>query len=207
MSPPFFPRTCPCPGAPFPPQGPSGRFPCFFGTTKHSDFLPLFPPCFVSFALRYRRRALGFVPAAARRYRCGPGITNRTPPHRIHRRRRQDLPGSWRTPLRTCPALRLRRDLSARPPPRFDVAFRLFDSVGSRENSNFGAQSHGPLTRCLRFAGWVAPPPRKTRFRMAGRPFRAGLGTRWVPTKGFWLFHSPFPGFAWRTEKLLQKPR
>ena len=64
---------------------------------------------------------------------------------------------------------------------------------------NFGAQSHGPLTRCLRFAGWVAPPPRKTRFRMAGQPFRAGLVTRWVPTKGFRSSHSPFPGFAWRT--------
>jgi len=60
------------------------------------------------------------------------------------------------------------------PLPRFDVAFRLFNSVGSHENHNFGAQSHGPLTRCLRFAGWVAPP-RKTRFRMAGQPFWAGL--------------------------------
>jgi hypothetical protein len=71
------------------------------------------------------------------------------------------------------------------PLPRFDVAFRLFNSVGSRENSNFGAQSHGPPTRCLRFAGWVAPPPRKTRFRMAGQPFRAGLATRRALTKGF----------------------
>src|SRR5215469_10586255 len=33
---------------------------------------------------------------------------------------------------------------------------------------NFGAQPHSPLTRCLCFAGWVAPPPRKIRFRMAG---------------------------------------
>jgi hypothetical protein len=71
------------------------------------------------------------------------------------------------------------------PLPRFDVAFRLFNSVGSRENSNFGAQSHGPPTRCLRFAGWVAPPPRKTRFRMAGQPFRAGVATRRALTKGF----------------------
>jgi hypothetical protein len=28
---------------------------------------------------------------------------------------------------------------------------------------------------------------------------RAGMATRWVPTKGFRSFHSPFPGFAWRT--------
>ncbi len=92
--------------------------------------------------------------------------------------------------------------LRARPLPRFDVAFRLFDSVGSRENSNFGAQSHGPPIRYLRFAAWVTPPPRKTRFRMAGRPFRAGLAARWALTKGFRSIHSPFPGFAWRTENI-----
>jgi hypothetical protein len=31
--------------------------------------------------------------------------------------------------------------------------------------------------RCLRFAEWIAPPPRKTHFRMAGQPFRTG----WLP--------------------------
>jgi hypothetical protein len=56
-----------------------------------------------------------------------------------------------------------------------NVAFRLFNGVGSHENHNFGAQSQRPLTRSLRFAGWVAPPPRKTRFRMDGQPFR-GIG-------------------------------
>ena len=60
-----------------------------------------------------------------------------------------------------------------------------FDDVDSHQFQNFEAQSHGPLTRCLRFAGWVAPPPRKTRFRMAGQPFRVGLTTHWVLTKGF----------------------
>src|SRR6516225_9814469 len=79
MSPPSFPRTCPCSDAPFPPRGPSGWFPRFLGTTKHSDFLPPLPPCFVSFARRYRRCALGFVPAAARRYNCGPGVVHRNP--------------------------------------------------------------------------------------------------------------------------------
>ena len=60
-----------------------------------------------------------------------------------------------------------------------------FDDVDSHQFQNFEAQSHGPFTRCLRFAGWVAPPPRKTRFRMAGQPFRVGLTTHWVLTKGF----------------------
>src|SRR6516165_8789658 len=52
---------------------------CSAHTTKHSDFLPPLPPCFVSFARRYRRCALGFVPAAARRYNCGPGVVHRNP--------------------------------------------------------------------------------------------------------------------------------
>ena len=34
---------------------------------------------------------------------------------------------------------------------------------------------------------------------MTGQSFRAGLITRWVLTKGFRSAHSPFPGFAWRT--------
>jgi hypothetical protein len=72
-------------------------------------------------------------------------------------------------------------------------------------NTNFAAQSHGPLTRCIRFAGWITPPPRKTRFRMVGHPFRAGLVTRWVPTKGFRSSHPPFPGFTWRTQIQVSK--
>src|SRR5690349_6489895 len=31
------------PGSPFPPQGPTGRFPCFIGTFGCSDFLPPVP--------------------------------------------------------------------------------------------------------------------------------------------------------------------
>ena len=72
-------------------------------------------------------------------------------------------------------------------------------------NTNFGAQSHGPLTHCLRFAEWIAPPPRKTRFRMAGQTFRAGLITRWVPAKGFRSSHPPFPSFTWRTHFTVSK--
>ena len=34
---------------------------------------------------------------------------------------------------------------------------------------------------------------------------RTGLNTRWVLTKGFRSFHSPFPSFAWRTKTMAQK--
>jgi hypothetical protein len=81
----------------------------------------------------------------------------------------------------------------ARPLPRCGVVFRHLDSVDSRHFSHFGAQLHGPLTRCLRFAGWVAAPLRKTRFRMAGQPFRAGLATRWVLNERFQVIPFSFP--------------
>jgi hypothetical protein len=92
MSPPYCPRTCPLSGAPFPPRGPSGWFPRFIGNTKHSDFLPSLPRHFVSFVSRYRRCALGFVPAGARRYRLRARGCSPESPNRIHQRRRTGPP-------------------------------------------------------------------------------------------------------------------
>ena len=43
---------------------------------------------------------------------------------------------------------------------------------------SFEAQSHGISARCLRFAGWVTPPPRKTRFRLLA----SSTGWDWLPT-------------------------
>src|SRR3954464_904137 len=48
---------------------------------------------------------------------------------------------------------------------------------------NFGAEWAGSGTRCLRFARWVAPPGRKTRFRLLARLFRVGSLSHWVPRK------------------------
>jgi hypothetical protein len=61
--------------------------------------------------------------------------------------------------------------------------------------TNFGAEWAGSDTRCLRFARWVTPPGRKTRFRLLARLFRVGSTAHWAPPKGFELFlHlSPFP--------------
>src|SRR5262249_4563251 len=50
---------------------------------------------------------------------------------------------------------------------------------------NFGAEWAGSGTRCLRFARWVAPPGRKTRFRLLARLFRVGSLSHWVPPQGF----------------------
>jgi hypothetical protein len=98
----------------------------------------------------------------------------------------------------------------ARPIRRSGAAFRLTQGVGPRHIIDFGARSHGPHTRCLpegpgaarRFAGRVAPPPRKIRFRLWATLCRAGLATRRTPQKVSAVcltWHPPSPGFAWRT--------
>src|SRR4029077_10549859 len=45
---------------------------------------------------------------------------------------------------------------------------------GSHDETNFGAAWAGSDTRCLRFARGVAPPGRKTRFRLLARLYRVG---------------------------------
>ncbi len=82
-------------------------------------------------------------------------------------------------PACTCPALRPRWDLCARPLLRIGVAFRGFDGVGSHNELPFGAQSHGPHICCLRFAARVTPAPRKTRFR----PLACVTGRDWLPAR------------------------
>ena len=73
----------------------------------------------------------------------------------------------------------------------------------SRRFNSFGAQSHGPPTRCLRFAARVAPAPRKTRFRLVASFAGRGLNPQ-GPLVRFPLSTSlpPHPGFAWRTRVL-----
>ena len=48
------------------------------------------------------------------------------------------------------------------------IAFRQVKNVGHHHHLYFGAQSHGPLTRCLRFARCIATP-------------RARLASGWRP--------------------------
>jgi len=81
-------------------------------------------------------------------------------------------------PLWTCPALRPRRNLRARPSRPSGAAFRNTEIVGFRNQLTFEAQSRGLSTRCLRFAGWITPPPRKTRFWLLASFARWD----WLPT-------------------------
>jgi len=159
---------------------------------------------------------VGTVPPLHRSY-CGAPTSRRPDNARFpsrgrsgSRRRRRDLPGSWATlahvPCSQTPAGPLHR----RGPGPFSpaswcigFAFRLQHGVGSRDNELFGAPSHGPCARCLRFAGSVARlalHPRKTRFRLTasclgGRDFHPRVALR-----SFRRYLLPLrPGFSWRT--------
>ena len=186
-----FPPAVSWPGAPFPRRGPSGRFP---RVARYYEALRL--PAARPAALRCLRLAVSrshprFAPAAAGCAGRGPGVGHPVPPRRDLPRRRRGLPGSWGTPVSVpcspTPA-------GSRAPGHCGAATRPSVTLTTSAPAmmiDFGAQSHGPLTRCLRFAARVAPAPRKTRFRPLAKLCRAGLVTRRVPTKGFRLHRFP----------------
>ena len=74
------------------------------------------------------------------------------------------------------------------------LAQRRLPRLGS-----FEAQSHGPHTRCLRFAGRITPPPRKTRFRLSATLCRTGCFLLQGPNERFQpcltTSPPPFPSF------------
>ena len=107
--------------------------------------------------------------------------------------KQQDLPGSWVTHLCICPVLRPRRDRSCQAITACRFYPHLCDSKGSHNECTFEALSHGFCNRCLRFAAWVAPGPRKTRFWLLAKLYQAGFVTRRVTTKGFRYSHFILP--------------
>src|SRR5438445_2891394 len=125
------------------------------------------------------------LPSAAERSHRRPGASfTRLSLVPVTARRRQALPGSWGTPLCTCPALRPRWDLHARPSRRFGAAFRHYYRVGSH-HYHFRGSIARPAHSLSTLRNQGHPCPRKTRFRPLARLCRAGLLTRWVPSQGF----------------------
>jgi hypothetical protein len=162
-------------------------------------------------ALRYLRWAvsrshLQFAPLAARCAGRGPGVGYPVLP--------PGLPEKTKGPPRFLENPRERALFSdpggiagARPLRRRDTAFRCVNDVGSRDDVDFEAQSHGPLTRCLRFAVPVARTPRKTRFRLLAKLCRAGVGAPQGSIERFPRYiASPFPKLSWRTHTPTPSP-
>ena len=142
-----------------------------------------------SFAWRYHSSARLFRPPHGRAlpravsWSWSPGTSSRD----IGQWRRQDLLRSWRTPIVLLPCSPTPAGPTHQAVTTRRRGPRYVHGEGSR-NAAFEAQSHGFGTGCLRFAGRVAPTPRKTRFRLLARLFRTGLTTRRVPSKGFSLY-------------------
>jgi hypothetical protein len=159
-----FPLTVPQPGAPFPPLGPSGRFPSFISTVERSDFLTPFPLCLVFLRRHGTCRCMSFRsrlgPCIGR---CGPGVCSpgfaapaclSTGDVRISQVPRGPFVHSPRpqTPVgRVSQALSV---LSGRP----GAAFRHRDGVSHHNNQYFEAPSRGSRTRCLRFVAGLPFP-------------------------------------------------
>ena len=72
------------------------------------------------------------------------------------------------------------------------VAFRCIKSVGSHNDVNFAAQSHGLLTCCLRFNPCPLPGKRQDSLPAGCYPWPGGTCTHWVVVCNFRSFHS-FP--------------
>ena len=181
----------------FPPQGPGGSgSPASPVLSGRYDSLPPIPPHFVFLRLAVPPLHLCSLPRGPMPA-LGPGGFGYGASRTVRKEwRRQGLPRSRRTPIVPLPC-------SSTPAgsvtPGHTVRRRgprSLDDEGSHEVP-FEAQSHGFDTCCLRFAGWVTPPRRKTRFRLLARLYRAGLSTRRVPPKGFrdccYNISFPFP--------------
>ena len=72
------------------------------------------------------------------------------------------------------------------------VAFRSLNSVGSHNDVNFAAQSHGLLTCCLRFNPYPLPGKRQDSLPAGCYPWPGGTCTHWAVVCNFRSFHS-FP--------------
>ena len=170
-----------------------------------SDFLPPVLVGFVSFASEYRRCSV----IRSREARSPPRGQGTWSPSSPSSAQSTETAGSPRflvepsacVPRSQTPAGLPRQAISALPfcLPHFVLRWRP-------HSLPFGAQSRGPQARCPRFAGWVAPPPRRTRFRLVASLCRVGLVTHRAPLKGFMIFVAidyitpPSPGFSWRKQ-------
>ena len=151
---------------------------------RHSDSSPPIPPRFVAFARRYHPSTCGSLRRTPGATSTASGLVSRCPrpgglydgddeasrvpgkPTRTHATRSD--PGE----VAASTASETRRDdlpSNARRRPSHSM--------------HFGAQLRGLRAPCERFAPWVTPGPRITRFRLAADLGRMGLDTHRVSNK------------------------
>ena len=151
---------------------------------RHADSSPPIPPRFVAFARRYHPSTCGSLRRTPGATSTASGLVSRCPrpgglydgddeasrvpgkPTRTHATRSD--PGE----VAASTASETRRDdlpSNARRRPSHAM--------------HFGAQSRGLRAPCERFAPWVTPGPRITRFRLAADLGRMGVDTHRVSNK------------------------
>ena len=151
---------------------------------RHSDSSPPIPPRFVAFARRYHPSTCGSLRRTPGATSTASGLVSRCPrPGGLYDGddEASRVPGK---PTRTHAT-------------RFDPG-KVAASTASQKrrcglpsnarrrpshSMHFGAQSRGLRAPCERFAPWVTPGPRITRFRLAADLGRMGLNTHRVSNK------------------------
>jgi hypothetical protein len=174
----------------FPPLAPAGNSsPASQVLSECSDFPSFVPPRSLSFARAVPRTAARREAAGSCRSRLLFGSTPVPQSSAFDSLswRRQDLPGSSATPLRTCPALRPRRTGCAKATNDApDVAFRSVDDVGS----TIGHISRLNHTACSLAVyasrlGLLRSDTTQDSLPTGGQPCWGGTLTRWVASGGF----------------------
>ena len=151
---------------------------------RHSDSSPPIPPRFVAFAWRYHPSTCGFAPSDARCHVHGLGLGEPVPaPRRSLRWRRRGLPGSRETHTHACHALRPRRGRCIHGHSDATMWPSVQRKTSALATNAFRGSIRGLRTPCERFAPWVTPGPRITRFRLAAALGRMGLDTHRVSNK------------------------
>lgn len=164
---------------PFPPVGPFGRFPTFFGTSRALRRPGPFPPRFVAFAWQYHSAFAGGDP------------------------RDSQVPG-W-TPVRTCPALGPRRDLGGQAftaPEVQPSAPRTASAPSTRALSGLDHTACSLAVYASRPG--LSPDPCKTRFRLVANRYRVGFdlpGPQLKVSETLTSSLPPSPGLSWRERR------
>jgi hypothetical protein len=120
------------------------------------------------------------------------------------RRKRQGLPGSWGTPLCTCPALRPRRNPAVRPFRLSGAAFHALKGVGFRNHKVSGL--HHTACELPVYASQPGSPRNHARLSSGCWPaLPGGVACPLGPNARFqfdYVILPPRPGLAWRTQRL-----
>ena len=161
-------------------------------------------PCRPRTRLVCSRAGSRMVPLVRSSSRCGttaarPGVDLGDPDAVVSMQRRPGLPGSWGAP---CAHAVVSDPVGVVAPGPCGATMLPSASVtasASATNALSGLNTRPTHSLSTLRSRGCAPGPRKTRFRSAGQPYRAGLITRWAPIEGFNLWFPPSPGFAWRT--------